>query len=178
MGAVGWVNSVELAQAMAAGDDHTMPLQVDVPARDFLIHRDTVEGRLGQVDALLRPLGYTVKKVSVGGGLTEQFLWEPPPHTAHITFTHRDWNKIDLRLLDMPWARGFCERVMREKIDKAAGLWPVRVMAALAEPGKADEVVTVNRADLQMLYDRWMRLEYDYGEQVRNEVVKGVSEGS
>lgn len=78
MGFASWDKAVEAAQAMAADGDRKQVLQVDVPMREFLAERTTVEGRLGQVDALLRPLGYKVKKVSIHGGLTEQWRWEPP----------------------------------------------------------------------------------------------------
>jgi hypothetical protein len=77
MGFANWEKAVGAAQAMAASGERDV-LQVDIPTRDFLAERTTVEGRLGQVDALLRPLGYKVKKVSIHGGLTEQWRWEPP----------------------------------------------------------------------------------------------------
>lgn len=77
MGFANWEKAVEAAQAMAASGERDV-LQVDIPTREFLAERTTVEGRLGQVDALLRPLGYKVKKVSIHGGLTEQWRWEPP----------------------------------------------------------------------------------------------------
>lgn len=181
MGAVGWINSVELAQAIATADDKPKEFRVEVTARDALVMRDTVEGRLGQVDALLKPLGYTLKSCAGQGGFATVYVWQVP-HDVPIKFTEYQWKDIDLRLMDMPWARGFCARVERDmqrqqEIFRTART-PMRVLEAISGGCDSDGCVKVHLDDLTWLYDQWQRLELEHGERLRDEVIKGVSEGT
>lgn len=140
MGVVTWERAVEVAQAMAATNDRVCVLQVDIPTREFLVERTTVEGRLGQVDALLRPMGYKVKKVSILGGLTEQWRWEPPeaprPCTGAAVATEDE-------IAPYLTAAMYNTATPLQRLQQAARYHDMKA-------------VQVRTTDLQWLLDRWL----------------------